>query len=38
MNGTDHCYKDTKFWIHLHIFSISEDKVFSPFFLAGEQD
>lgn len=34
--STDHGEEDAKFRAHIHIFSISEDKVFASFLLAGE--
>lgn len=38
MLSTHHGEEDAKFWIHVHIVSISEYKVFAPLLFAGEDN
>lgn len=37
-SSTHHSEEDAKLWVHIHIVSIGEDKVFPTFLLAGEND
>lgn len=38
LSSTDHSEEDAKLWVHIHVVSIGEDKVFTTFLLAGEND